>query len=149
MQKALLILTAIASLTIANAADQLPLVIKSPSDIVYTVTTARFSPHYESAVAKEGTTYLLVKMTVKNIQSKQQLLHHLFGPNFTAKHGEFSYDVDGGVGWQTADGYSGDMTLTPLIPRTMIVAFTVPLEIASGEWTVTTPTGESFTVAAN
>jgi fermentation-respiration switch protein FrsA (DUF1100 family) len=151
MKKLLLTLTAFASLAIANinAADRLPLIINSNSGIVYTVTSARIASHYGSATATEGATYLLVKMTAKNTESKEQFLGGLFGSNFKVSQGSFSFDVDGGVGFQSQDAYSGIEKLTPLIPRTFIVAFTIPIELAKGEWTITTPTGNSFTVAAN
>jgi hypothetical protein len=135
MKKALLVLTALASLTIAGIAN----------DVVYQVGNARVSRQAGNAIAVEGATYVIVPIMAKNTTSKEISIGGMFGGNFKITQGEFSYDADGGVGWTFANEgyYDGLETLVPLIPKKFQVAFTVPLELATGSWTLTRPDGES------
>jgi Domain of unknown function (DUF4352) len=112
--------------------------------INYKINGVRVQKHIESAVAVEGATYLLVSVTMKNTGTTKTSIGELFGSNFKVTQGEYSFEVDGGAGFQAVSVYSGVEELTPLIPKSTILAFTVPNELASGRWTLVTPTGEQI-----
>jgi hypothetical protein len=131
----------------AFAVEPLPLTFESGS-ITYTVKSAYLATHSEDIVPPEGAEYLFIQMTAKNTSPKRTSLGGIFGKNFSAEKGGFKYDVDAGVGWQSS-AYSGAATLEPLVPKKLIVIFSVPSEIAVGTWTVHFPGGENFDIDAD
>jgi hypothetical protein len=89
---------------------------------------------------------LIIRMSAKNTSPKKVYLGGILSKNFSAEKDGFKYSVDAGVGWQTF-AYSGTASLEPLLPKSLIVIFSVPSEIAVGTWTVLFPTGKDFDVA--
>lgn len=95
------------------------------------------------AVVAEGGVYVVVPVTMKNLTPKKQSVGGIASTSFVFKQGDFSFDVDGGVGWTFGNkGYfDGLAVLEPLMPQTVKVAFTVPAELISGKFTLTLPDG--------
>ena len=111
-------------------------------DVKYTISH-RYLTHTVGNASTEDneTTYLCVPVAAKNLTPKSKTIGGVFGigNNFKVAQNGFSYDVDAGVGWQSIEAYSGNATLTPLITKKFIVCFTVPSELARGQWTMTLP----------
>jgi hypothetical protein len=117
----------------------------------YTIYSAVLSSHCGDVRPAEAATYLMVKLTAKNVSSEE----HSFGGfsgQFSVSRANYHYDVDGGAGLafgSLRDAYTGIANFPPLMSKTMIVVFTVPSEIATGTWTVTMPTDETFDVTVS
>jgi hypothetical protein len=117
-------------------------------DIQYTVNAhASLTRTIGHAVAAEDAIYLVVSITAKNLTPQQHFLTEFFGPTFKVKTGDFSFDLDTGAGWQ-GEVAAGSEPLDPLMNKHIKLAFTVPNELARNNWTLITPDGETFDVAA-
>lgn len=148
MKKYLTILTAVASLTITSFAGQ----TVGNREFRYFIHSAALVTHLGDVQPAEGTEYLIVKLTAKNVDGEKHFFGGLFCGQFSVSKDGYHYDVDGGAGlaFGSPQGiYTGVEEFPPLMAKTMIVAFTVPREIASGTWTVKTPTDETFDVIVN
>jgi hypothetical protein len=68
---------------------------------------------------------------------------------FKIRQGDFSYSVDGSVGWTLGNRnyYNGLIILQPLLPRTVNMAFTVPTELAQGNFLLALPDGREVNLA--
>jgi len=117
-------------------------------DIQYTVNPhATLTRTVGSAVSAEDALYLVVSITAKNLTPKKHFLTEMFGRKFQVKSGEFSFNLDGGAGWQ-GDTATGDEPLNPLMTTHFKLAFTVPNELAHSNWTFVTPDEQTFEVSA-
>jgi hypothetical protein len=83
------------------------------------------------AVVADGGTYVVVPITMKNLSNQKQSVGGIGHTSFTLKQGEFTFDIDGGVGWTfgNSEYFDGLAVLQPLMPQTLKVAFTVPTEL--------------------
>jgi hypothetical protein len=151
MKKLLTFLTAAVGLTMTAHAMPTEAVVGN-HEFKYTIHSARLADRCGDVKPAEGTEYLMVNLTAKNVSSEEHFFGGLFNGQFSVSKGNYHFDVDGGAGlaFGTAPGtYSGIEQFPPLMRKTMTVVFTIPQEIAQGNWTVKTPTDETFEVTVN
>jgi hypothetical protein len=148
--KTLLLMTALVVLTATSYAGNSGVV--GTKEFKYTISGATLLTHCGTVRPTEGAVYLVIKLTAKNVSTKDHIIGGPSNGQFSVAHGDYHYDVDSGVGLSVGclpNTYSGVLDVPPLISKAMLVVFTVPTEIAVGTWTVTMPTDETFDVTVN
>jgi hypothetical protein len=132
MRNATLTLVALVAMFTINA---------KADDITFKVGSMQTSKTAGEAEVAEGGTYIVVPVTMKNTTPKEKSVGGPWSPNFKLKQGEYSFKVDGGVGWTFGNSgyFDGLAVLKPLMPQTLKVVFTVPTELTQGKFTLVLP----------
>ena len=101
-------------------------------NVEYSIGKPVISDHAGEAKPVEGTKYLLIPVTAKNVTTDEVRIGG-FGPNFQIELQGYHYNVDMGAGWMFGNTgyYCGAETLAPLIPKTFKLVFTVPIELCN------------------
>ena len=117
-------------------------------DIQWQVGKCYLNGKAGQSIAAEKATYFFVPITAKNVGIKQMSVGG-FDANFELHQGDYVYKADGGVAWRYVGGfYNGVEVLAPLIPKSFVVIFTVPIEAVDKTWTLIFPDGQSAALAA-
>jgi hypothetical protein len=117
-------------------------------DIQWQVGKCYLNAKAGQSIAAEKTTYFFVPITAKNVATKEISVGG-FDANFELHQGDYVYKADGGVAWRYVGGfYDGLEVLDPLIPKSFVVVFTVPIEGVDKPWTLIFPDGQSAALAA-
>jgi hypothetical protein len=123
---------------------------QADNSVSFTIGKAWVSTKAGAATADEGGTYIIVPITMNNLSSEEKKIGGmLIEGAFKIRQGDFSYSVDGSVGWTLGNRnyYNGLIILQPLLPRTVNMAFTVPTELAQGNFLLALPDGREVNLA--